>query len=122
MKPPFTILGTSDHCLRLVSDTKPEDVISLLGVPMDSWDDDVEHCLTYHEGELLIRFYWDVTLCFGRRRLRFRNADLEFPTSDSRFTSSGQVRRRTSGEQAAASDGDQPAILDSSFHPAADEL
>jgi hypothetical protein len=87
MKTPYTLLSTKIRGFALEGSTKPEDVIALLGTPTDSWDDGVEHCISYHTEMFELSLFWDVSSVFGVRRLKYKNLDLDFADATPAFLS-----------------------------------
>lgn len=78
MKTPFLAINTKLGQCVLKRGTTPDEVISFLGVPTNSWDDGVEHCLQYETEDLELRVYWTVWQLLWMKHLRFKHVDVEF--------------------------------------------
>jgi hypothetical protein len=87
MKTPYALLSTKARGFALGSSTKPEDVIGLLGSPTDSWDDGVEHCISYRTETFELSLFWDVSSVLGVGRLKYRSLDLDFADAAPAFLS-----------------------------------
>lgn len=63
--------------LTVTKRTKPKDVILAFGNPTDSWDDDIEKCLTYEPKGRTLRFTFVVRHLFFKPAGRLKIVEVE---------------------------------------------
>jgi hypothetical protein len=55
------LLSKNGKSLKINKKTKPSEVIEALGLPTNSWDDDVEKCIVYETESAEIEISFDIS-------------------------------------------------------------
>jgi len=80
----FLVLTFDGKHLNLTERTKPKDVIQALGKPTNSWDDDVEKCLTYESEGRTISFTFCVRRFLFKPEGKLKGVEIELPKDDNK--------------------------------------